>query len=152
MEGNQKQGRVHEDGHGGWCGGRIQSGKGQAGRGVCGLAQIKPDPGCSSSGHGRSQDVGNILGGGPEWWEPWQSEHVREGSCLAPCLPSWKPSSFSRELLGACPTPPTSPLGARERLWAPCWGSAIPQSLANPGSTPGTIPECKILEPDMWGN
>ena len=71
----------------------------------------------------------------------WQREHV----CLAPApLPEALPL-----LQRACPSPPTSPLSAREGLWALCEGSAIPQRLYNPGSTPGAIPGCKILEPDV---
>ena len=71
----------------------------------------------------------------------WQREHV----CLAPApLPEALPL-----LQRACPSPPTSPLSAREGLWALCEGSAIPQKLCNSGSTPGAIPGCKILEPDV---
>ena len=71
----------------------------------------------------------------------WPREHV----CLAPA-----PLPEALQLLQrAGPSPPTSPLSAREGLWAPCKGSAIPQSLYNPGSTPGAIPGCKILEPHV---
>lgn len=141
MEGNQKQGRVQEDGLGGRCWGRIQS-KLQAVEGCVGLAWIKPDPGCRlilpsqllwlREGPGYREH----LGEGPEWRGPWQSERVKESSCQAPCS---APGSTSWDPVPPHPLHPSVPGKGCGHLaghsTAPCW--------EEPGSTPGTIPESR---------